>query len=199
MHRRMKAGLALAAIVLVSWLGSDRVRGQQDQHAGHGMTKLGKVHFENSCSASVGQEFDRAMALLHSFEFPEAIAAFQAVLKARSVLRDRGMGHRDGRLGQSVRVGARGRRACFSEGSAAVERAQAIGAKTERERAYIDAVALLYDGADAGPARRGRSPTRRRWRRIYKQVSRTTSRRRCSTRCRRSDGAADRQDVRRTS
>ena len=30
MHRQVKAGLALAAIVLVSWFGPDRVRGQQD-------------------------------------------------------------------------------------------------------------------------------------------------------------------------
>src|SRR5215510_6022314 len=44
--------------------------------------KLGKVHFETSCSDSVGGDFDRAMALLHSFEFPAAIAGFEQLLKA---------------------------------------------------------------------------------------------------------------------
>ena len=44
--------------------------------------KLGRVHFETSCSESVTDEFDRAMALLHSFEFPAAIAGFEQVLKA---------------------------------------------------------------------------------------------------------------------
>jgi len=44
--------------------------------------KLGHVHFETSCSESVTGEFDRAMALLHSFEFPAAIAGFEQVLKA---------------------------------------------------------------------------------------------------------------------
>ena len=82
MHRRMKAGLALAAIVLVSWLGSDRVRGQQDQHAGHGMTKLGTVKFANSCAPAVQPDFARGMALLHSFEFGPAIEAFATVVKA---------------------------------------------------------------------------------------------------------------------
>ncbi len=38
--------------------------------------KLGKVHFATSCAAGVAQEFDHAMALLHSFEFPAAITGF---------------------------------------------------------------------------------------------------------------------------
>src|SRR6185369_6879709 len=44
--------------------------------------KLGKVHFATSCAAGVAQEFDHAMALLHSFEFPAAITGFQTVLRA---------------------------------------------------------------------------------------------------------------------
>jgi len=146
MHRRMKAGLALAAIVLVSWLGSDRVRGQQDQHAGHGMTKLGKVHFDNSCGASVGQEFDHAMALLHSFEFPESIAAFQAVLKGDPSCGIAEWGIAMATWGNPF-AGLRAPRV-ITDGSAAAERARKVGAKTDRERAYIDAVALLYKDAD---------------------------------------------------
>lgn len=39
--------------------------------------RLGKVHFETSCNVTTREEFDHAMALLHSFEFPPAIDGFQ--------------------------------------------------------------------------------------------------------------------------
>jgi hypothetical protein len=32
--------------------------------------KLGHVHFETSCAAAVQKNFDRAVAMLHSFWFP---------------------------------------------------------------------------------------------------------------------------------
>ena len=45
-----------------------------------------------------------------------------------------------------------------------MEKAQAAGAKTERERDYIAAIEAFYKDADnRRPPRRARSPTRRRW------------------------------------
>ena len=75
------------SVALVLMLGSSAspALAQHDDHgsgAAPRAEKLGKVHFDNSCSPSVGQEFDRAMALLHSFEFAEAIAGYQTVLKS---------------------------------------------------------------------------------------------------------------------
>ena len=35
--------------------------------------RLGAVHFETTCSAPAQKAFDHAMALLHSFEFAEAM------------------------------------------------------------------------------------------------------------------------------
>ena len=54
----------------------------QDQHD-HGSPtgRLGTVHFATSCSKAVAQEFDRGVALLHSFWFSAAIEAFNGVLK----------------------------------------------------------------------------------------------------------------------
>ena len=40
---------------------------------------LGAVHFAVSCDASVVEEFDRAVALLHHMTYPAALDAFQAV------------------------------------------------------------------------------------------------------------------------
>ena len=40
--------------------------------------KLGKIHFPVSCSATAQEQFDRAVALLHSFSLDEAAKAFAA-------------------------------------------------------------------------------------------------------------------------
>src|SRR4030095_15668596 len=46
--------------------------------------KLGTVTFETSCTSPAQTQFNRAVALLHSFEFPRAIDAFGATLTADS-------------------------------------------------------------------------------------------------------------------
>jgi hypothetical protein len=149
MHRQMKVSVLILVIVFVAWPGAKRASGQQDQHpAGHGTPggRLGKVHFENSCSPAVGEEFDRAMALLHSFEYPESIEEFQTVLKNDSSCGIAEWGIAIATWGNPF-AGVRNAR-LISNGLAVVERAQKVGAKTERERAYIDAVMLLYKDSD---------------------------------------------------
>jgi hypothetical protein len=42
---------------------------------------LGEVHFSTSCNEAAQKEFDRAVALLHSFQFSKAIQGFNATLK----------------------------------------------------------------------------------------------------------------------
>ncbi len=41
----------------------------------------GHVEFRNSCGDSVAAEFNRGVALLHSFEYPESEKAFRAILE----------------------------------------------------------------------------------------------------------------------
>jgi hypothetical protein len=43
------------------------------------VANFGQVQFENSCAPSVQQPLQQAMALLHSFEFGEAMATFRTV------------------------------------------------------------------------------------------------------------------------
>jgi hypothetical protein len=50
--------------------------------AGSTLARLGKVEFKVACNAAAQQEFNRAMALYHSFAWPEATAAFAAVKQA---------------------------------------------------------------------------------------------------------------------
>ena len=49
-----------------------------------GEDALGTVHFSTSCSAEVQPQFNRAIALLHSFWFQAAIDAFEEVLEVDS-------------------------------------------------------------------------------------------------------------------
>jgi tetratricopeptide (TPR) repeat protein len=113
--------------------------------AGSGLAqveKLGRVDFPTSCGAAVQPQFDRAVALLHSFWFGPAIRGFSDVAAADPSC---GMAHWGAAvawLGNPLAgpPAARG----LQEGSAAVTRAKAAGAKTQRERDYIAAIEVFY-------------------------------------------------------
>src|SRR5580704_9466804 len=111
-----------------------------------GGERLGTVHFETSCGAPVAPEFDHAMALLHSFQFPDAIAGFQKVLQV-----DPSCGMAQWGIAMSTwgnPFGGLRAPKTVQDGRAAAEKAQTIGARTDRERDYIGAVVLLYKDAD---------------------------------------------------
>ena len=70
--------LIVAAVVLLVAIDS---RAQDHTHAKAVHERLGTVHFATSCDAAAQIEFDRAVALLHSFEFSRAIGGFNSVSK----------------------------------------------------------------------------------------------------------------------
>jgi len=125
--------------LFVALLGVSRVSMAQD----HTHEILGTVNFTTSCSAAAQTEFSRATSLLHSFEFGHAIAGFEAALKADPSCAIAEWGIALSRWANPFAVGIRSPQQ-VQQGLAAVERGRAIGAKTPRERAYIDAVANLY-------------------------------------------------------
>ena len=114
---------------------------QEHQH-GKG-EKLGAVHFATSCSAEAQKQFDRAVALLHSFQFNHAIQGFNAALKSDPTC---GIAYWGIALSQwSNPFGAAMKdKGQLQAGLESAERGKAAGAKTERERAYIAAVSRLY-------------------------------------------------------
>jgi hypothetical protein len=141
-----KLGLASFLIGLTLSLANAPAFAQHDHpESGKPPDRLGTVHFETSCSPEVEKDFDRAVALLHSFWFSEAIKAFQGVLS-----KDPGCAMANWGIAMSwwgnPFGGFRPPKA-IQDGSAAVEKAKAANAKTERERDYIAAVALLYKDA----------------------------------------------------
>jgi hypothetical protein len=119
--------------------------GQEHQHA-TGAEKVGTVSFKAACSAAAQPQFNRAVALLHSFEFGRAIDTFSAALTTDPSCAVAEWGIAMSRWGNPFSPGVRPT-AVLQQGRDAVDSANKIGPKTERERAYVDAVARLFDTA----------------------------------------------------
>jgi hypothetical protein len=124
------------------------IAGTQHQHeqAGpsHAGEQLGVVAFPTSCAPAVQKPFERGVALLHSFWYEEAEKQF-----ARIAEQDPGcaMAHWGLASSQYHQIWDRPKGARLEQGAAAIARARALHAPTDRERGYIDALAAFY--ADA--------------------------------------------------
>lgn len=107
--------------------------------------QLGAVHFDTSCAPAARADFDRGVALLHSFWFSAAIDSFNAVLAA-----DPGcvMAHWGIAMSWwSNPFGGFRTPQALDTGRATVEAARRLPGGTPRERAYVDAVGQLYHDA----------------------------------------------------
>lgn len=107
--------------------------------------RLGTVHFATSCSQAVAPRFDRAVALLHSFEFGASITAFNDVLAVDSTCAIAYWGIALSRWSNPMAPGNRSA-VQMENGRRAVASAMRLGGHaSEREREYIHAVGQLYD------------------------------------------------------
>jgi len=121
---------------------------QEEHH--HALTdaELGSVHFSTSCRTDLAGSFNRAVALLHSFQYEDARQAFVgiAVKDPQCAMAEWGvaMSHYHG-MWQNGDTAA-GRVALNQAKQIAVNKART----TPRETAYIDALAEIYreDGKD---------------------------------------------------
>jgi tetratricopeptide (TPR) repeat protein len=119
---------------------------QHHDHAeptGRPPEKLGKVNFPTSCDPKVQPLFERGVALLHSFWFQEGSKTFNAVLQQDPDCAIAYWGIGVNRLLNPF--GGQPGPKFYQEGAAAVAKGKAMAAKTQRERDYIDAIAVLYD------------------------------------------------------
>jgi hypothetical protein len=117
----------------------------------HGTTeKLGAVHFSTSCNQKAQVEFDRAVALLHSFEFNRAISGFNSTLTNDSSCAIAYWGIALSQWSNPFAAGLKDKTQ-LQAGRASVQQGMHTGAKTERERAYIGAVGALYTDFEKTP------------------------------------------------
>jgi hypothetical protein len=131
----------IAYAVVASLVPGTVLARQEHQHGG--AEKLGTVKFATSCAPGAAPAFNRAMALLHSFEFMPAIEGFTAVSTTDPGCAIAYWGVAVSRWGNPFSAGLK-TPAQLEAGRAAIDKAKAIGAKTERERAYIAAAERLY-------------------------------------------------------
>ncbi len=107
--------------------------------------RLGAVHFATSCSPKAAPVFDRAVALLHSFEFGASIRAFNDVIAADSGCAMARWGIALSRWSNPMAPGNRSATVLAQGRQEAGAATRLSAASTKRERGYIYAVSRLYD------------------------------------------------------
>src|SRR5215468_2896938 len=136
------AAFASAAVAMASGVSAQT----GDVPKGKSVDELGRVVFQTSCTPQAQAQFERALAMLHSFFYPETIKAFSAVAETDPSCAIAYWG-----VAVSVRpnplVGPFDA-ATLKRGLEAVERGKAIGAKSERERDWLAAIEAFYKDYD---------------------------------------------------
>jgi hypothetical protein len=136
----------LSPVLATSALSQDKPAA----HPGHGHAaaeRLGKIEFKLACNAAAQAEFNRAMALYHSFAWPAATKAFAAVAEADPGC---GMAH----WGRAIVIldnpftWPANLQPKLKDVAAALEAARAAGLKSQREKDYVEAVAAFVRDHD---------------------------------------------------
>jgi tetratricopeptide (TPR) repeat protein len=143
--------MKLCGVVLTVVLACPVLAFAQHEQHGAGAEKLGTVNFETSCKAETRADFNRAVALLHSFEFRPAAETFTKVLVADPSCAIAHWGLALCQWGNpfgGIKTGP-----LLERGRDAVAKGLATGSPTPRERGYIAAVSELYKDAATVPHR----------------------------------------------
>lgn len=113
------------------------------EHPDRASEKLGTVQFATSCNELAQRDVNRAVALLHSFQFSRAIDGFNAALGEDATC---GIAYWGIALSDWSNPFAAGIKdnTQLRAGRESAEHGKTVGAKTERERADIAAVGTLY-------------------------------------------------------
>jgi hypothetical protein len=134
---------ATAALLTLRTLTASAQEHAHPQDAPTG--EFGTVHFATSCSPAVAPTFDRAVAMLHSFEFGASIRTFNEVLAADSTCAMAHWGIALSRWSNPMAAGNRPVRQ-LQQGKQSADAAIRLAARaSERERSYAHAVSMLYD------------------------------------------------------
>ena len=110
--------------------------------------RFGTVHFPTSCNEVAQRRFDRGMRYQHSFWYTQAKEVFEEVAKADPTC---GMAYWGIALTYLNNPHSAIPAPDLQPGLAAIQKAKEIGAKTQRERDYMDALALMYVDYDKIP------------------------------------------------
>jgi tetratricopeptide (TPR) repeat protein len=136
----------LAGVLVLTLIGGAPALAQGHQHGASSRDgeQLGTVSFATSCSPAVQTGFERGVALLHSFWYEESEKQFLEIAKSDPTC---GMAHWGVAMSLYHQLWDRATGERLNRGVIEAQTAVKLSAKTERERGYIDAIAVFY--ADA--------------------------------------------------
>jgi len=121
----------------------------QEPHDHPAPEQLGTVSFANSCSPAVQEQFNRGVALLHSFAYGAAEKTFEEVAERdpRCAMAHWGiaMSYFHQLWDPPLAPGS------VQSGQKEMQLAQQVGAGTERERQFITALGFIYQDAAVKP------------------------------------------------
>jgi tetratricopeptide (TPR) repeat protein len=115
---------------------------------------IGEVSFSTTCDPELQEDFDEAIATLHSFEYDEARGQFASIAERDP---ECAIAHWGVAMTWFHPLWAPPTPAELEAGQAAIEQAASVASETEdgdtseRERQYIDALAAFYRDADSLP------------------------------------------------
>lgn len=133
--------------VVVSWALTFAAPPAQAQHQHHAPPSVtgGAAHFATSCKTIVADMFDRALGLLYAGAYVDAAAGFRFVTHSDV---DCAIGAWGTAMAQWGRWDELGATDALDLGRQALTMAASMEHASPRERRYLAAAALLYDGAE---------------------------------------------------
>jgi len=138
--------LILAALAAASLSAASAALAQDAANAAD--EQFGKVHFTTSCNDQAQRRFDRAMRYQHSFWHRESREIFEETLKADP---ECAMAYWGIALSLRLNPHIPPPKDNLALGFANLAKAKSIGARTQRERDYIDALLAFYADHDTVP------------------------------------------------
>jgi hypothetical protein len=140
----IRTSFALAFAVAAACIPSSQPSfGQDDADQ-----QFGKVHFMTSCNETAQRRFDRAMRYQHSFWYQSSKEIFEDAIKADP---ECGIAYWGIALSFLYNPHAPPPAPNLPLGLAAIQKGKQVGAKTQRERDYIDALSVMYVDYDKVP------------------------------------------------
>src|SRR5438270_3420337 len=124
---------------------SAAAQSHQHDHEAEVPEKLGAVHFPTSCSAAVQPQFERAVALLHSFAYEDSAKAFSEIASRDPSC---SMAHCGIAMSLYHPLWDRPSAGALKQGWDEIQKTHSPAAKTQRERDYTTALESFYRDYD---------------------------------------------------
>ena len=135
---------AIGLVILTSLVATLTLAHEDDEPTGKPGEKLGTAAFTVECNANAQQEFNRGIALYHSFWFDPANKSFDKVAQLDPGCGLAHWGRALSALGNPFAWPAPPK--AWQAGAMFMEKAKQVSARNARERDYIAALAKFYDG-----------------------------------------------------